>query len=396
MVKSVVNGVTTYYPGRHYNKEVNGTTERTQKFYQAAGQTIAVRTNGDLKWILSDHLGSTSVTANANGTWNSELRYTPYGETRYNSGLTPSDYRYTGQLQQAELGLYYYVARWYDPYLNQFIQPDTIVPDPYSPQDWNRYTYVRNSPINFVDPSGKMPAEPPDRTCLNSAKLIGVAQGLKESVCGMITELEEKGYLIQTADENHISAGKRSPEEAHRWSTAFHILHDIVSVEDLRKTSKDLDNNVWYKQEWDVLFCLSQDLRLDPAKRLQWMGYLDYLVKKNASDQAEDIQMGGRLSGYIFTPFGLVRDVNYAAEGYEVGDPNRLPNSSYPQVSKHVYGLAVDISMGILQDEAWKQLGYTEIDKIADAHGLQRPLNTPDYVNYTNAEFAEWWHFEPY
>lgn len=212
----------------------------------------------------------------------------------------------------------------------------------------------------------------------------------------MITELEEEGYLIQTADENHISAGKRSPKEAHRWSTAFHILHDMVSIEDLRKTPKDLDNNVWYKQEWDVLFCLSQDTHLDPTKRLQWIGYLDYLVKKNASDQAEDIQMGGRLSGYIFTPFGLVRDVNYAAEGYEVGDPNRLPNSSYPQVSKHVYGLAVDISMGILQGEAWKKLGYTEIDRIADAYGLQRPLNIPDYVNYTNAENAEWWHFEPY
>jgi len=154
MVKSVVNNVTTYYPGRHYNKEVNGTTERTQKFYQAAGQTIAVRTNGELKWILSDHLGSTSVTANADGTWNSELRYTPYGETRYNSGLTPSDYRYTGQLQQAELGLYYYVARWYDPALGRFLSADSIIPGAGNPIAWDRYAGMGNNPIRFKDPTG--------------------------------------------------------------------------------------------------------------------------------------------------------------------------------------------------------------------------------------------------
>ena len=37
----------------------------------------------------------------------------------------------SGQLSQMdEIGLYYYVARFYDPYLNHFIQADTIVPQP--------------------------------------------------------------------------------------------------------------------------------------------------------------------------------------------------------------------------------------------------------------------------
>jgi hypothetical protein len=42
----------------------------------------------------------------------------------------------------------------YAPYLNQFIQPDTIVPDPRTPQAWNRYSYSLNNPINFTDPLG--------------------------------------------------------------------------------------------------------------------------------------------------------------------------------------------------------------------------------------------------
>jgi len=52
----------------------------------------------------------------------------------------------------------------YDPYLNQFIQSDTIVPDLRIPADWNKYAYVRNNPINFTDPSGFSPYYPQQDT----------------------------------------------------------------------------------------------------------------------------------------------------------------------------------------------------------------------------------------
>jgi hypothetical protein len=91
-----------------------------------------------------------------------------------------------------------------------------------------------------------------------------------------------------------------------------------------------------------------------------------------------------------------VRDVNYALEGYSLSDPYRLPNVSYPSVSKHVSGLAVDVSIGTLRDDTWQQLGYTDIDSIAHNHRLKRPLNNSDYVVYTDDEQAEWWHFEPF
>ena len=36
-------------------------------------------------------------------------------------------------------------------------QPDSIVPDPYNPQDWNRYSYARYNPLKYTDPTGHKP-----------------------------------------------------------------------------------------------------------------------------------------------------------------------------------------------------------------------------------------------
>jgi len=56
-------------------------------------------------------------------------------------------------------GLMFYNARWYDPYLNHFSQPDSIVPDPGNSQDWDRYSYSRNNPLRYNDPSGHKPCD---------------------------------------------------------------------------------------------------------------------------------------------------------------------------------------------------------------------------------------------
>ncbi len=53
--------------------------------------------------------------------------------------------------------MYFYGARWYDTYLNRWTSPDTIIPDPQNPLDYDRYSYVRNNPVRYNDPSGHKP-----------------------------------------------------------------------------------------------------------------------------------------------------------------------------------------------------------------------------------------------
>ncbi|MCL4507180.1 MAG: RHS repeat-associated core domain-containing protein [Chloroflexi bacterium] len=114
--------------------------------YRFNEQQVAVREGVTLTFVHGDHIGSASLVTSITGTVISELRYTPYGETRYSIGDTPTNKRFTSQEQQAGIGLYSFGARFYDALLGRFISADSVVPRPGNPQSLNRYAYCLNSP----------------------------------------------------------------------------------------------------------------------------------------------------------------------------------------------------------------------------------------------------------
>ena len=115
--------------------------------------SAGVRQGGVLTFLLSDHLGSTSLTTDSAGNVISELRYTAWGEVRTQAGTTSTSYTYTGQYSNtADFGLMYYNARWYDPSLGRFTSADSIVPA--GVQGYDRYAYANNNPVRYTDPSG--------------------------------------------------------------------------------------------------------------------------------------------------------------------------------------------------------------------------------------------------
>jgi RHS repeat-associated protein len=155
-VKTVVNGVTTYYVGNHYEVKNSVVT----KYYFAGTTRLAVRTNGTLSFLLSDHIGSITVTTDANGAVITQALYKAFGEMRNTPGNLGTDYKFTGQREEASLGIYYFNARWFDPSLGRFTSPDSIVPtSTQGTQAWDRYGFVNNNPVRYNDPTGHMADE---------------------------------------------------------------------------------------------------------------------------------------------------------------------------------------------------------------------------------------------
>ncbi len=156
MVQRTENGQTTNRLGKLF--EHNVTLGSFTKHYLFGGKLIAMReglaANSPVSFFATDHLGSIRATLWANGSLRSRLRYDPWGKERYAQYATPTGYRYTSQRWDSDLGLYDYNARYYDPTLGKFISADTLVPQPTSPQSFNRFAYVRNNPLGFIDPTG--------------------------------------------------------------------------------------------------------------------------------------------------------------------------------------------------------------------------------------------------
>ncbi|MCH8911075.1 MAG: VCBS repeat-containing protein [Chloroflexi bacterium] len=108
----------------------------------------------------ADHLGSSVIVTDADGAVMRLVVYRPYGEAVDAGAMVPAtapEFGFTGQRSLQAAGIYDYGSRMYDPALGRFLQPDSIVSEPFNPQSLNRYAYVLNDPINLIDPTGSTP-----------------------------------------------------------------------------------------------------------------------------------------------------------------------------------------------------------------------------------------------
>lgn len=70
------------------------------------------------------------------------------------------DRGYTGHEHFFEVGLIHMNGRMYDSQLGRFMSPDNYIQNPYSTQNYNRYSYVLNNPLMYNDPSGETYEDP--------------------------------------------------------------------------------------------------------------------------------------------------------------------------------------------------------------------------------------------
>jgi len=121
--------------------------------YIYAGNLVASKSSDEQKtqYYIQDHLGSNVKVVDTG--IEQQNKYYAFGETN-SIGASENDYKYTGKELDSETGLYYYGARYYDPELGRFVQADVVTGSLQDPLSLNRYAYVKNNPLKFVDPSG--------------------------------------------------------------------------------------------------------------------------------------------------------------------------------------------------------------------------------------------------
>ena len=126
-------------------------------------------TSATINWLVTDHLGTPRMLIDQTGNLANVKRhdYLPFGEEL----LAPSGGRttaqgyasgdgvrqqFTAKERDNETGLDYFNARYYASALGRFTSPDPLTASAVSanPQTFNRYSYVTNSPLNIIDPTG--------------------------------------------------------------------------------------------------------------------------------------------------------------------------------------------------------------------------------------------------
>ncbi len=125
-----------------------------------SGKRIARRdSSGNIFYDFSDHLGTAREIVQAGHTSPCyDADFYPFGGEIAYVNTCPQNYKFTGKERDAESGLDDFDARYYSSLLGRFVSTDPIIVDSnrlMDPQQLNAYTYSRNNPLRFTDPTGE-------------------------------------------------------------------------------------------------------------------------------------------------------------------------------------------------------------------------------------------------
>ena len=127
---------------------------QTLNIYGPGGQMISqVAQDGqdgrEVRYLLTDHLGSTRAVVDAEGNGVARYEYAPYGETTI-AGASGAEvaYRYTGHRYDEGQEVYETPNRGYEPTVGRFLSVDP------QREDASPYVYAGNNPVGYVDSTG--------------------------------------------------------------------------------------------------------------------------------------------------------------------------------------------------------------------------------------------------
>lgn len=216
-------------------------------------EDVATTSVPEIVYHHEDHLSGSNVDTDEQGNILQLLDYFPYGSVRLDekSGNYENDYKFTGKELDEDTGLYYYEARYYDADIARFVSIDPIAnfsPEQFlhDPQQMNGYSYVRNNPLKYVDPTGlKLSKENREKSFeeasdnINSKEFRNLLEN--EGNAAGLDNIIDKAFELASNYGDYSHYGSIDSEEKFQNYYKEFIIDGLTIFSDSVRTSSSLD-----------------------------------------------------------------------------------------------------------------------------------------------------------
>ncbi|HIF9111856.1 TPA: RHS repeat-associated core domain-containing protein [Photobacterium damselae] len=182
------NGKQTLYLGKTYEQILDTKTKHVEhkQYIYADGKLIALHVSEydnqrnlkdkQIRYLHYDALSSVDLITDGYGNIVERRSFDSWGKARKLLWQDPHDPAtlvqlslttrgFTGHEHLEEVGLIHMNGRVYDADIGRFISPDPVVQAPFMTNSFNRYSYVMNNPLKYVDPTGFLWGDDFGSTC---------------------------------------------------------------------------------------------------------------------------------------------------------------------------------------------------------------------------------------
>jgi RHS repeat-associated protein len=253
------------------------------------------------KYILSDHLGSSNVILETSGAVYNREEYYPFGELRSNrerlkkskhfvsqtsfGAFGKKRYRYVGKEKDEESGLYYYGARYFQPWSCRFISVDPLAADyPF----YTPYQYAGNKPITKVDRDGleetgaspqqnnvEQPQKSIEQLVTIDPKLIPVKPNVptvdqlnanRDDEIAKGTWTEEKQSQFTKSIEESKAAWEKYKSDSEKYQFLKNRIEELASADENSRTALGMAKSDILSSQKPILLTIGKNLEDDLGK----------------------------------------------------------------------------------------------------------------------------------
>jgi RHS repeat-associated protein len=187
-----------------YAANTDAANPQKEYVYRNGQLLVTAEPSANIHWLVTDQLGTPRMIFDNTGSLSGVSRhdYLPFGEElfagttwrRPELGYTGDGTRqkFTSKERDTETGLDFFEARYYSSTQGRFTSVDPLMASGRveRPQSWNRYGYVYNNPLRFIDPSGEDPED----------ELLDHIHRIKRTTTTQVTIQERgRGQVVQQA-----------------------------------------------------------------------------------------------------------------------------------------------------------------------------------------------------